>query len=177
MAKKAKVRHIVLIGMPSAGKTKVGKRLAKHLGWDFVDIDDRIREASKAKTLEELVSSVSAKRFAQIENNAVITTLRNLTRPTVIATGGSMVYCEEAMGVLARNALVIHLHASLPTILRRVAKRPNRGIVFAPGETMADLYARRMSRYQMWADKTVCTDGHRAKVAKELAKELSKTRC
>jgi shikimate kinase len=172
MAKKTQAKKIVLIGMCAAGKTKVGRRLAKRLGYDFVDIDDRIKDARKADSLEAVVHSISAREFTRLENDVAKATLNGLKRPTVIATGGSMIYCPKAMSALSEDALVIHLRASRKTIERRVKRRPDRGIVMTPGETIAYLYRRRMPLYALWAQKTVCTDGNRAKVAKRLAKRL-----
>lgn len=174
MGKKKRVRHIALIGMPSAGKTKVGKRLAARLGYDFVDIDDRIREHCGTATLQELVDALSPDEFAALESRVAIETVKNLAQSTVIATGGSMVYHEKAMKVFRQRTHIIHLWASFDTIARRIARKPNRGIVFAPGETLKGLYARRMPLYERWAHRTVSANGNRTAAAKALAKDLQR---
>ncbi len=160
---------ITLIGMPGAGKTKMGKLLAQHLGFAFIDIDDLIKAHFGVTSLQEVVPEVT-----KVEGPIAIQTLASLTGPTVIATGGSIVYNEGAMKQLKRKTHIICLHASLETITLRIAKNPNRGIVLAPGETLAGLYARRMPLYRKWADSTVQTDHHRKKIVKGLAEELAK---
>lgn len=167
-------RHIALIGMPSAGKTKVGKLLAQHLGWKFVDTDDRIVEQCRETKLQHIVDRLTPQEFAKLEEETCITTVGFLTKPTVIATSGSMVYLEKAMDYLQRRAHIIYLETSLETVGRRVAKHPDRGIVFAPGETLADLYRRRVPLYEQWAHRTVDTNHGRSQVAKDLAKQLRK---
>lgn len=163
------VPTITFIGMSAAGKMKVGKELSRLLGRDFVDIDDRIVHLVGGNGLEEIVKTISPDEFAALENYACIRTVVNLARPTIIATGGSMIYHEHAMEVLSRETCIIYLRATLETIARRVAKDPARGIVFAPGETLGDLYARRVPLYEKWAHQTVCADGKRRDVARELA--------
>lgn len=121
MGTKKHPKHVTLIGMPSAGKTKVGRLLAEHLECDFVDIDDRIVEHYGAMTLQEIVNNLSPEEFAAQESSVAIGTVLSLSRPTIIATGGSMVYHEKAMRVLDQHTYIIHLYASLETIKRRVA--------------------------------------------------------
>lgn len=172
MGTKKHPKHVTLIGMPSAGKTKVGRLLAEHLECDFVDIDDCITKHYGAKTLQEIVNNLSSDEFAALESSVAIKTVLGLSKPTIIATGGSMVYHEKAMQVLDRYTHVIHLRASFKTISERVARKPDRGIVFAPGETLKELYARRMPLYKRWAHRTVRTDKDRVAAAKRLAKDL-----
>jgi shikimate kinase len=174
MAKEKRRRHITFIGMPSAGKTKVGRILAELLGINFIDIDEQIVASQGAKNLQEIVDKLSPQQFAKLEEKVAIETVKGLSRPTVIATGGSMVYYDDAMRVFREHTRIIHLHASLATIERRVAKKPDRGIVFAPGETLADLYERRMPLYEKWAHQTVNVDGKRRFVAEALAEGLQR---
>ncbi len=167
-----KQKLVSLIGMPSAGKTKVGALLAERLECGFVDIDDCITRHFSAKNLQEVVDRLSSAEFAAAEESVAILTLENLFAPTIIATGGSMVYSENAMGCFDQKTHIIHLRASLKTSERRVAQRPDRGIVFAPGETLSDLYARRMPLYAQWAHRTVAINHDRSKVAERLAAQL-----
>lgn len=160
---------ITLIGMPTVGKTKVGKLLAELLGYQFVDIDDSIVTDQDASSLSEIVQSLSREQFIELEGAVALRTLAGLQKPTIIATGGSMIYNEAAMVALSSKTYIVHLEASLPTIARRVAKRPDRGIVFAPGETLTELYMRRMPLYRKWAHDSVNCDGKRKRAARKLA--------
>lgn len=174
MAKKKRLGIITFIGMPSAGKTKVGEILAGELEIKFIDIDQQIVAHEGAANLQEIVDRLSPEEFGKLESRVAIETVEGLSEPTIIATGGSMIYYDDAMRVFQKHTRVIHLYASLQTIERRVAKKPDRGIVFAPGETLAGLYDRRMPLYSKWAHQTVSTDGKRRPVAEALAGELRK---
>ena len=165
-----------LIGMPTAGKTKIGGIVARELGWEFVDLDDRICEHARVDTLQELVDQTSSEEFGLIEGAVAIMTVRSLVSPTIIATGGSIIYSPQAMERLYRTSHIIYLRATLETVTRRVARKPNRGIVFKPGETLADLYARRVPEYERWAHMTVDTDNDRHLVAERLSKDIAEGR-
>ena len=97
------MKNIVLIGMPGCGKSTIGVVLAKVLGFDFVDADVLIQK-KHGKLLRELIAEYGDDGFLQIENdvNKEID-LKN----TVIATGGSVVYCDEAMQHYVKNDIVV----------------------------------------------------------------------
>ena len=98
-------KNVILIGLPSSGKSTVGVLLAKHLGYRFLDADLLIQER-EGKLLHELISERGADGFLDVENevNASIDVSR-----TVISTGGSVVYCEEAMEHLRQIGTVVYL--------------------------------------------------------------------
>ena len=88
-----KCKNIVLIGMPGVGKSTVGVVLAQNLGYSFVDSDLLVQE-QEGKLLHEIIGERGLDGFNEVENrvNAEI----NVSR-SVIATGGSVVYGQEAM--------------------------------------------------------------------------------
>ena len=110
------MKNIVLIGMPGAGKSTIGVVLAKVLGYQFLDSDLLIQKQEKRK-LREIISQEGNDGFQKIENqvNASID-----TEHTVIATGGSVVYCEEAMDHLKSVGTVIYLKLSLESLSQRL---------------------------------------------------------
>ena len=87
------MRNIILIGMPGVGKSTLGVVLAKVLGFQFIDADLLIQK-QEGKKLHEIIREKGSEGFMKIENqvNSSI-----ITDKTVIATGGSVVYCHEAM--------------------------------------------------------------------------------
>ena len=87
------MNNIVLIGMPGSGKSTVGVLLAKLLGYDFLDSDLLIQKA-EGKRLYEILRDSGNDYFIKLEDkiNAEIN-----CKNTVIATGGSVVFCEKAM--------------------------------------------------------------------------------
>ena len=84
---------VILIGMPSSGKSTLGVLLAKTLGMDFIDSDLLIQQR-EGKLLHEIISAEGKDAFLRAESsaNGSIT-----AKNAVISTGGSVVYCEEAM--------------------------------------------------------------------------------
>ena len=98
--------HVVLIGMPGVGKSTVGVLLAKATGRDFVDTDVVI-QAESGQPLAELIQRRGIEGFCRIEERVVAGL--TLARPSVIATGGSVVYSEPAMGILKDGGAVVYL--------------------------------------------------------------------
>ena len=73
----------------------------------------------------------------------------------VIATGGSVVYGEEAMRHLKRIGTVIYLKLSCAAIEERLGDLHARGVSIQPGWTLRDLYNERCPMYEQWADIVV----------------------
>ena len=93
------MNNITLIGMPGAGKSSIGVVLAKVLGYQFIDSDLLIQKEEK-RTLSEIIEQDGIDGFKAVENrvNASIQ-----VENTVIATGGSVVYCDEAASEIRRS--------------------------------------------------------------------------
>lgn len=158
--------NIVLIGMPGAGKSTVGVVLAKRLGFDFLDTDVLI-QARQGLRLQEIIDAEGLAAFRQIEE----ATLLSLScRRTVVATGGSAVYSEAAMGALKANGTIVFLDTPLEELMLRVRDMDTRGMVIDPGETFPDLFARRLPLYRRWAGLIV---DDRGKSVEELAAEIA----
>ena len=140
--------NIVLIGMPGSGKSTVGVILAKVLGYSFIDSDLLIQKAEK-KLLKEIIAREGQEGFLKIENrvNASIE-----TEKSVIATGGSVVYCQEAMEHLKEIGTVIYLQLDYPILRRRLGNLIGRGVVLKEGQTLKDLYEERVPLYEKYAD-------------------------
>ena len=90
---KMKKNNIILIGMPGVGKSTVGVILAKIMGYHFIDADIVIQQQER-KLLKDIIAAEGVEGFIQVENriNASID-----GEQCIIATGGSVVYGEEAM--------------------------------------------------------------------------------
>ena len=140
--------NVVLIGMPGAGKSTVGVILAKRLGYEFVDSDLLIiREAGK--TLPDILADVGVEGFLEIEGRGGE---RIRCKKTVIATGGSMVYCADAMENLREGGVVVWLDTEPDELALRISKSADRGIAAEPGATVADIFAQRRPLYEKYAD-------------------------
>lgn len=150
-----KRKNITLIGMPGCGKSTLGVILAKAINYDFLDSDLLIQKKMGIK-LQEIINQYGNDRFREIEEevNASID-----VKDTVIATGGSVVYGEKAMEHLKSISTVIYLRLSVNEILKRVDNMRTRGISMKPGETLVDLYNKRVPLYEKYADVVVdCND-------------------
>ncbi len=145
--KSHKTPCITLIGMPGIGKSTVGLALAKSLDWAFVDTDYNI-ESLYGVPLQKITDAMTKEEFLDVEKQ-VIQSLR-LFR-SVIATGGSVIYRQEAMTHLRSLGPVVYLHAPLELILERIARNPQRGIAIAPGQTIEDLFEERAALYTKYA--------------------------
>lgn len=147
--------NLILIGMPGAGKSVVGKRVAERLGYPFLDLDDVI-QTTEQRTLRELIETHGFDEFLEIEARYA----RELDcRRSVIATGGSVVYRPDAMEALKALGTVIYLSVPLAVLKKRLADLRQRGVVIAKGRTIRDLFHERTPLYEQYADVTVKTTG------------------
>lgn len=143
--------NLILIGMPGCGKSTVGVVLAKALGLDFVDSDLVIQKETGRK-LSQLLDEHGDAGFRAIENR--INAALDVT-DSVIATGGSVIYGEDAMRHLKDIGTVIYLKLSYAAIEDRLGDLHARGVSIQPGWTLHDLYDERTPLYEKWADVTV----------------------
>lgn len=149
------MKNIVLIGMPAVGKSTVGVVVAKRLGYEFVDTDLLIQKQEK-RLLKEIIAQEENDGFLAIENQVN----RDLdVENAVIAPGGSVVYCEEAMEHYKKTGTVVYLKVSYETIDRRIQNAKSRGVVLKEGQTLKDLYEERVCLFEKYADYTICEDG------------------
>lgn len=164
--------NITLIGMPGAGKSTLGVVLAKKLGYRFIDTDLLIQDGT-GKLLSELLTEHGVEGFIQIENQMVAGLQ---CERHVIATGGSVVYGEEAMMHLKSMGKVVFIDISTEELKRRISPDlVERGVVMRHGNTLEDLLAERKPLYQKYADVTVSTVGmHTLEAVETLYAALSK---
>lgn len=110
------MKNIVLIGMPSSGKTSIGLLLAKRCGYGFIDSDLLIQNDQKA-LLCDIIAREGAEGFIAIEEriNAELWAQR-----CIIATGGSVVYGDRAMRHLKEIGKVVYLKLDAGEVCRRI---------------------------------------------------------
>jgi len=118
-------QRIYLIGMPGSGKSTEGARLAKALGWNFVDLDKAIEESSGV-SITSIFETQGEAAFRKLEQDQLIKTF-NYTN-TIIACGGGTVCYENNMEHIQQHGLSIYLKANPAFILSRIqgkiAERP-----------------------------------------------------
>ena len=163
--------NIVLIGMPGAGKSTVGVVLAKVVGYKFVDSDLVIQE-QQGKLLHELITEHGLDGFLEIENqtNASL----DMTK-AIIATGGSVIYGNEAMEHLREIGLVVYLKLSLESIADRLGDLQQRGVALKEGFGLKELYEERIPLYEKYADLVIdCENKSIREITEEIAEEYIK---
>jgi shikimate kinase len=111
------LRGAVLVGFMGAGKSSVGKEVARRLGAEFVDVDDRI-EAGAGKRVREIFASEGEQAFREREHEAIRDAVSVPGR--VISTGGGAFLDAENRRVLRAYAPVIFLDVSPAGSLKRL---------------------------------------------------------
>jgi shikimate kinase len=133
--------------MPGAGKSTVGVVLAKKLGFHFVD-SDLVIQQKEGKLLHELISEQGIDGFLETENriNAEL-----VTEDSVIATGGSVIYGQEAMEHFEQIGVIVYLKLSLRSVARRLGDLQERGVTLREGQDLKALYKERIPYYEKYA--------------------------
>ena len=148
------MKNITLIGMPGAGKSTIGVILAKSLLCDFTDTDLIIQKKT-GKSLCDIIDERGTDGFLQLENEIVC---QQNFENAVIATGGSVVYGDEAMAKLKEISTVVFLDVNVQELEKRLSNIKTRGVAMKKGTTVAELYKERLPLYKKYADITLdCT--------------------
>ena len=139
-------RCIVLVGLMGAGKSTVGRRLAKRLGLPFVDSDEEIERAA-ARTIGEIFDRFGEASFRDGERRVIARLLDGPAK--VLATGGGAFMDERTRALMLERCTVIWLDADVPTLADRVSRRGGRPLLRDkdPAEVLERLAAARNPVY------------------------------
>lgn len=170
------LQNIYLVGLMGAGKTTIGRALAKRLGWIFVDSDHEIesRTGVGIPTIFEIEGEVGfRKRESQVI--AELTEKKGL----VMATGGGAVLAEENRRNLAANGLVVYLDVSPTQLYERTRHDRNRPLlqVENPLARLEQLYEQRSPLYREVADLVVDGSRNNPQAVIQLLIKEYETRC
>lgn len=157
-------RNIFLIGMPSSGKSSVGKKLAEMAGKEFEDTD-----AMLVKRFEEPIADYirknGEKAFRDAESEVIAEAAKE--RGKVIATGGGAILRKENVREMKRNGVTVFLDRDL-SLLTATSDRP----LSSTKEALERLYNERFPIYEKAADVTVKSNDEIGAVAQAVRKEL-----
>ena len=151
--------NVILTGFMGTGKTAVGKRLAKRLGWRFVDIDEQIETGAKIP-IRKIFSERGEAVFRRLERRCISRVVHG--RHQVIATGGGAFVNPKNRSLLRASGMAICLTARPAIILQRVSRKisalPMLAGVGKPLVRIRTLLAQRAPAYAQ-ADLTIDTSG------------------
>ena len=148
-------KSITLIGMAGAGKSTIGKKLAKLLEFNFLDGDTMIEEKIN-QSIQSFLDHHGGKEFTKIEEEILLSIDLN---KTLLATGGSAVLSDTAMNFLKKESEVIFLDVSYKNISERILNLSERGLVRESNQSLQDTYNQRLNLYKKYADHVVINDG------------------
>jgi shikimate kinase len=149
--------NLYLVGFMGTGKTTIGRVVAHRLGFALLDSDHEI-ERLQGRTIPQIFADEGEPAFRKMER-AFVEGGHPTTR-AVVACGGGMVVQPGMLDALKGLGVVVCLHASLDTILRRTQGNRNRPLldVEDPMERIRTLYAAREAIYNQ-AGTVILTDG------------------
>ena len=159
---------IILIGFMGAGKTTVGKELAKR-GFEFIDTDAYIEQCEKM-SISEIFAQKGEAYFRQAETNALKTLLAQ-EKQFVISCGGGMPLREENRKLLKKLGMVVYLKIRPETVLARLKGDTTRPLLLGDdsGEKVRTLMAQREACYMSDSDCVLNVD---QKTPDELARQI-----
>ncbi len=162
----ASKENIILIGMPSSGKSTLGKALAEKLSRPFFDSDDEIVKQEKRK-ITDIFANEGEEAFREIEKKAIASLAAKTA--SVIATGGGAILKEENVKRLKQNGKVIFLDRPLSDLIP-TADRPTA----SSAEAIQKRYQERYAKYLSAADMVLSfPKGDIKKAVEYIRKELS----
>jgi XRE family aerobic/anaerobic benzoate catabolism transcriptional regulator len=150
---------VALLGLRGAGKTTIGRHVARRLHVRFVELDRRIEKMADM-SLGELFSLYGEEHYRRLERDALSQVLAE-NRPMVLATGGGIVASSDTFAVLRKHAVTVWLRATPEDHWNRVLRQGDRRPMADHPQAMADLRALLSSREPLYsgAQHTVETSG------------------
>ena len=165
--------NIILIGPMGAGKTTIGRQLAKQLNKEFVDSDQEIERRTGASI--SLIFDIEGEDGFRKRESAMLEELTGRSN-IVLATGGGAILTESNRRNLRRSGTVVYLHASVDTQVERTRNNKNRPLIEGknPRGELESLMKIREPLYRSEADLTIDAENRSAaSVAKDIIRRLN----
>jgi shikimate kinase len=150
-------RHLVLVGLPGAGKSTVGLAVARRLGRPFVDLDVEI-ESRGGRSVSELFRVDGESEFRKLEHAATAALVGSA--PAVIAPGGGWMTRPETVALLRPHAVLVYLRVSPASALARLGAGVARRPLLAGDDPIAAIQALEAARAPLYAtaDRVIDTE-------------------
>ena len=110
-------KPVFLIGYMGSGKSTVGKKLARSLGYDFIDTDTIISEMV-GKEISRIFAEDGEDAFRQLEHSVLASFKDRID--TVIATGGGMPCFYDNMAIMKRTGITVYLQMQVESLIKRL---------------------------------------------------------
>lgn len=166
------MNNIILIGPMGAGKTTIGRQIAKVFSYDFYDSDREIEERTGA-SIPLIFDLEGEEGFRKREQNII--TYLCTKQHIVLATGGGAILRKTNQDSLKRSGIVVYLSADIDDLLERTAKDKNRPLLQAdnPKAILKKILIEREPIYRQLADIILTTNKMTVHTAvKELENKL-----
>jgi shikimate kinase len=155
--------NIILVGLMGAGKTSVGKALARILGKNFMDTDQELERTTGVKV--PVIFEIEGESGFRARESKILAELVRL-RNVVLATGGGAVLAKENRDLLAANGTVIYLRAPVRSLIKRTRHDRSRPLLQVPDPAarLNALYEQRDPLYREVAHLVVDTGDQSVRV-------------
>jgi shikimate kinase len=147
-------KSIVLVGLMGAGKSSVGKRLARCLALPFADADDEIVVVAGCSILD-IFNIYGEQAFRDCERQVIVRMLQE--QPHVLATGGGAFMNPVTRAAIKDRAVSVWLRADLDTLVERTSRRSDRPLLRTENPR-ARLEVLMSERYPVYAEANVVVD-------------------
>lgn len=155
--------------MPGSGKSYIGKKLAKKLGYKLVELDSILEEEYNLP-LQKILDNLGEESFLKKQAEDVIANTQELNG-LVVSPGGSIIYSDHAMEHLKKVSTIIYLKTPLEIIKARIEEN-SRGIVGMKNKTLEELYEERTPLYEKFASITIDANQEAEKVVSDIAAHM-----
>lgn len=170
-------KPVILSGFMGAGKTTVGKKLAKKLALRFYDVDKEI-EKKYDKKIDEIFSEYGEEEFRRIESDLLKSCINK--KKCVIATGGGTLLSDSNLKLARSSGMIFVLEPQLKFLKIRLMRENKRPVIKAKNQEekekrIEELYIKRMDKYRRIAGKSIkakTSDETCRNILYELAREF-----